>query len=611
MHQQALTAVRFWYTHMFRDPTNWWFEVIGINANFAPACFLLNLMEPMNATDFEGCSKYMALSDLNSRYCQDYTNLVWVGTNALVSAAFWKNWTLAEDFTSRLAAQMHYTNGFADGPKVDGSFLYHGPQEYIGGYGQNFLSTVMDLVSDFFPSTSFQAKILSNPNGLAKWVVDSQKFINWPTNLHDMLDQGRGLTRVGCCGNGITAVELTKFAKYLKDPLRQEILDFAKRVSTRKNDPPAFIGNYHLWKGDYVAHRTPAFNTFLRMSSSRTRLMECCMNGENKRGQYITDGTMLTYFTGDEWRGLLPAMNFEQWPGTTVEQNQGFSCPSSRMGKNNFTGGVSSGMYGVTAMDFQASISGTVRAKKGWFFFDDVVIALGSNISWTSKLHVRTTVEQRPLKSEVYVNDATRPIRGNTSITATLDKPLWIHHGRIGYLFLGSSAEHVEIRAGLQSGNGEDIQQKDNRTVSVNFLNVGVAHSHQQSSYAYALFPALDLSYFAQHVNSFGSDVKVLQNSEVVQAVARVSKGIVGAVFWKPTSLRLLDGSLLSVSRPVCVIVQRCDSVYTVSISDPSQTANASVKIQLQGVSKWVNLPAGEFAGSTMVVQINTKGEIQ
>jgi chondroitin AC lyase len=612
MHKAALTATRYWYYGMFRDSGNWFFEVIAVNQNFAPACVLLNEIAPLSADDRGGCTKYMQFSNLGHKYVQDYANLVWVGRNVLVNSVFWNNSTLANAFITKLESQMHYTSGMSDGPKVDGSFFFHGAQEYIGGYGQGFFQSVMNIVTDYLPGTSFQKTILANPNGLAKWVVEAQKFINWPTNLHDMLDQGRGMTRSKCCGNGLSAGLLEEFSQYLSSSWKVELQNFANRIRTLKNSPPIYIGNYHMWTADYVAHRMPAFNQFLRMASTRTKLMECCMNGENKHGQHITDGTLLTYFRGDEWRTSIAAMNWEQWPGTTVEQNQGFSCPGyDQHGKTNYVGGASYQSFGVTALDFVASIKGTVSAKKGYFFFPHFTVLLGAGISWKSNLPVRTTVEQRPLESQVFLNDTKSPVAFNKTSSIHVGGLTWVHHDRIGYLFPGNTRQEVELYAGIQKGYWEDIQHGMNVHVSENFLNLGLSHSKAQPSYEFVIVPDVNLSSFAAQVDELHKNISILSNTASVQAVADASTGITQAIFWTKGAGAILGGYQLSVSLPSNVIVKMLDAKnFEITVADPSQTPKASITVSLKdpshklAASKTVALPTGDYAGSSMTFDL-------
>jgi chondroitin AC lyase len=612
MHKAALTATRYWYHGMFKDSGNWFKAVIGVNKIFAPTCFLLNELAPLSSEDRAGCTNYMQFSNLEDIHVQDYTNLVWVGENILVNCVFWNNWTLANAFVTKLESQLHYTSGGVDGPKVDGSFFYHGSQEYIGAYGQSFLESVMKLVTDYLPGTSFQKLLLSNPNGLAKWLVESQKFINWPTNRHDMIDQGRAITRADCCGNELTANTLEEFSQYVPAPWKEEIQNYANRVRSHDNTPPIYMGNYHMWTADYVAHRMTSYNQFLRMASSRTKLMESCMNGENKHGQHITDGTLLTYFRGDEWKNTLAAFNWEQWPGTTVEQNQGFSCPGfDQHAKTQYVGGASYVSYGVTAMDFLASIKGTVSVKKGYFFFKTFTVLLGADISWKSKLAVRTTVDQRPLESHVYVNSTNSPVVFNKTSSIEVDGLTWVHHDRIGYLFPGNTHQEIELYAGIQKGYWEDIEHGMNKHVAINFLNLGLSHSKSQPTYEFVIVPDVNLTTFSTQVNQWHKDITIISNTASVQAVSDASSGITEVIFWSKGSTTILGGYQLSASIPANVIVKQQDSKnFEITVADPAQTPKATITLSLKdasqnlGTSKTIYLPTGDYAGSSQTIQL-------
>src|SRR5690606_5006128 len=67
-------------------------------------------------------------------------------------------------------------------------------------------------------------------------------------------------------------------------------------------------------------------------------------------------------------------------------------------GDNAYAGGVSDQRYGATA--YQLTYDG-VSAKKAWFFFDDEVVCLGTDIRSETDKNITTTLNQAWLQGKV------------------------------------------------------------------------------------------------------------------------------------------------------------------------------------------------------------------
>ena len=64
---------------------------------------------------------------------------------------------------------------------------------------------------------------------------------------------------------------------------------------------------------------------------------------------------------------------------------------------HSFVGGVSNGLVGAATMIYQRPTI-ALKAKKSWFFFDDLILCVGSGITISSenvtKQYVSTTITQ-------------------------------------------------------------------------------------------------------------------------------------------------------------------------------------------------------------------------
>lgn len=66
----------------------------------------------------------------------------------------------------------------------------------------------------------------------------------------------------------------------------------------------------------------------------------------------MADGTLYTYITGDEYEDIAPAIDWNMFPGITVDYNATvLSCDTENVnGLEDFVGGVSTGSIGAAVM---------------------------------------------------------------------------------------------------------------------------------------------------------------------------------------------------------------------------------------------------------------------
>src|SRR5262249_23504541 len=126
-------------------------------------------------------------------------------------------------------------------------------------------------------------------------------------------------------------------------------------------------------------------------------------NNQGLKNLYLGDGVNQIMVTGNEYYGIQPSWNWRRLPGTTVEQDTRSLTPpgsfGATKGTTSYAGGVSDGTYGATAFNYNRF---DVAAKKGWFFFDNEEVALGSAINAPNATsEVDTTLNQCLLTSTV------------------------------------------------------------------------------------------------------------------------------------------------------------------------------------------------------------------
>lgn len=167
----------------------------------------------------------------------------------------------------------------------------------------------------------------------------------------------------------------------------------------------------------------------------------CCLF-QGVKSEHFADGVANIYYTGQEYKDIFPVWDWQRLPGITCEQKIPLlPCRSDfRVRSSNFVGGVSGSMHGAAAMHL---LSRNLSALKSWFFFDDVYVAMGTNISCSSGNPIYTSLANRLLDGTVTVkvSGGYPPMILETgkrwyplSSAMTGSQLLWVHHGNTGYI---------------------------------------------------------------------------------------------------------------------------------------------------------------------------------
>jgi chondroitin AC lyase len=272
-------------------------------------------------------------------------------------------------------------------------------------------------------------------------------------------------------------------------------------------------------------------------------------------------------------------------------------------GSTNFTGGVSDGIYGCSVYDMDYN---NVRAKKAYFFFDDEVVCLGVGISSSAAENITTTLNQNWLMggAKISLNGKIKDVAKEQNV----HNPDWVWQENTGYFFLQTS--NVNVRAGTQSGSWALINaSRSNQQITGNVFKLWVNHGIKPTdgSYAYMVLSGIDLKDMDLYNKS---NIKVLENSNSIQAVKNEKLQMMQIVFHKPGIISD-NGLEISVDKPCVVLLKNIDSKnISMYVADPSQKLsqiNIKLKTILSNVQRKVNchLPTGNFAGSSAMVPLN------
>jgi len=168
-----------------------------------------------------------------------------------------------------------------------------------------------------------------------------------------------------------------------------------------------------------------------------------------------------------------------------------------------------------------------------------------------------------------------------------------------------------------QSGSWAEIGVGSSANISKDVFKIWINHPNppvKSGSYQYIVVPGIDYATFQQKVQSYQTEILVLQNSAEVSAVFHSGLSIMGAIFWAPGKVSGPTSEWnLSADKPCVVLVAQKQNAVTISVANPQQdAANNDVTITISRhltgagcnsdgtttTSKF-SLRNGEFAGST------------
>jgi chondroitin AC lyase len=177
----------------------------------------------------------------------------------------------------------------------------------------------------------------------------------------------------------------------------------------------------------------------------------------------------------------------------------------------------------------------------------------------------------------------------------------WVYHDSVAYIF--PQPADVNINNGQATGNWREINHQSWATTAMvqkDVFTLWIDHGvqPQQASYAWIVLPNVDPASTAAY--SRHMPIKILSNTNEVQAVQHQSLQRTGVVFYKAGAIRINDRLTLAASKPCVVMIKaKGDDISAITVGDPTQKLdNLQLKINERTID--VQLPAGDKAGSAV-----------
>ncbi|MFH0919484.1 MAG: polysaccharide lyase family 8 super-sandwich domain-containing protein, partial [Fibrobacterota bacterium] len=437
-----------------------------------------------------------------------------------------------------------------DGIYPDFSAVHHQTQLYIGAYGAQ-IAADGPRYQLFTRGTAYAlgASELSKLNG---FIAEATAWCLYD-KYYDPSVIGRTITRVSSNGlDGLTGLVLMAsqsgpYQTFLQrvskrmleswfSQLPAEIASLASDIY-KTSETAAWPNGYKNFFSTYFSvHRGPNYYMSVKMMGPGIQSSEQ-INGEGLKSWHLSDGLTYIFRSGEEYytHHVFPTLDWNRMPGTTIQKK--YYAPMGldtrgAINNNPFVGGVECGRYGASAMDFSSSFQ-ALTAKKSWFFFDDAMVCLGSDITCPTTDTAETIVNQRPLSANglpLIVNGST--VTSALGWSGKIADASWAACDSMGYYFPGGC--ELSAKAVTQTGRWRSIGSGDTTLHSNPMLTLWINHGINAAGadYAYAVLPNKSAADMAAYAATPG--VHVVANNDTLQAVENTPLNALGAVFWKP-----------------------------------------------------------------------------
>jgi chondroitin AC lyase len=484
---------------------------------------------------------------------------------------------LLNDAFERVYRELHTVRSMGEeGIQSDMSFHFDGARLNSGGGGLDFtLSCARFLVLGHGTPWQAPPEIVQL---FTAHLLDGQQWMICG-DVFDPSAAGRDLPSASRSLQPLAAV-VDRLAHLANTPRRPELVSLAQRLYGVAGP---LEGHRHFWRSDLTVHHRPGYYASVRVRSTR---------GTEADARLVGEGVTHLRRTGAEYQGMSPVWDRLRLPGVTCEQT-----PDATLGPgSSFAGGVSEGDYGLTVMEVEGE---TLKAKKAWFFFDEAVVCLGTDIHGSRpRCPVYTTVNQCLLRG---------PARAVGDNKKTVD----LHEGehdlsgayRVehdGFVYYFPVPLPVVARLGAQTAPFPE--NSDAEPPSCETFNLWIDHGVRPygANYAYTVLPVGLEPDSPARARSELSQIDIIANTPGLQAVAHRRLRMRQIVFWQPGEIPLGNGRRVAVNQPCILICREApNGGVRLSMANPRNEALV-VHVEYAGQCLCFTLPGGDQAGRSV-----------
>ncbi|KAJ6615863.1 polysaccharide lyase family 8 protein [Mycena sp. CBHHK59/15] len=610
--------------------TNWFENVILIPTWVGQVC--LSLGDSLSASERAGCTRITQRAYGTLQTGINGVSAI-TGANLLDIASVGIDLGLSLGDATTVAAAYASVHGDlvvqnalkADGIRADGSFGQHEGLLYNGAYGKDYANDVFNLEiasgGTQFEAGSSAMAVFTNLLLADQWMI----FRNTLTNiLHwDYTIIGRNLAQPVSDKNSAATLEVNLTQIQVLGQLwdSDDITSFYNGLTDDGTsvNPGSVVGNRMFYANDYMVHRGEDYIFTLKMYSKRTQNTEC-VDAQNNFGFHLSDGTIYTYTTGNEYQDIFAAWDWNLIPGTTVDYGATpLTCATARKtGTQPYVGGVSDGVVGIAAMRYENPTTKALTWRKTFFFLeDDVLFVMIALITSSTTAPVFSVLDQRTHVGDVFINGAVAGMGNYTGVSS-----LW--HAGTGYTFNASNpATSLSLQLGPRTGSWQAIGSSAAPPTTVDIFAAWLSHKDVSAPVTYAVYPGTTQEAFAAKVLAEPANLHVVRNDGSISALLDSAHNTAFITFWTTAGSTITIPSLTPGVGAIQVkangsssLIFRMDT-WDVTVSDPTQLLT-SVLLNftlLTGTAPpgWgtvksrpvaVALPVGGVAGQSVTVRL-------
>ena len=602
LHKAIESALNFWVTEK-PEHWNWWNHEVEEGKDLGVILVKMSVAKtPLNA-DLKQKVVELMIERCGHPFDKTGANRTDIATHWLYRASATDDKEALDVAYNSFLSALSYT--VEEGFQHDGSFFQHGPQLYIGGYGEEILKATTQIAS-LFVGTNIEMPT-DKLDILSKFVRETF-FATMRGKYMSYSVMGRSVSRKGNLDKSY-AVSLAERMKGIDPAHAAEYDNIIKRINGSNPSVGVVASHKHFFNADYTLHIRPEYTIDVRMVSENTCRVERG-NNENLKGYYMADGTTNILVDGGEYFDIMPSWNWSRLPGVTIPNNGG-RVPSYSdwgvLGTSQFAGGVSDGLYGASAYSYYDDYSGTnTGANKSWFFFDKEVVCMGS-VETTFSKGALTTVNQCLQKGEVVVD--AKPVAANSK-DYEYTNPKCIYHSKVGYVFPEGGDIWVMNKSKVK-GRWNGINKSETAETINNVFGVGFKHDNETNKhYAYVVVPGITSAGDLAGYTGKESPIAIVTNTADAQSVYHKTLDIWQTVIFNADKAVTYNDMSVKANRRCIVMIEKSGEGYKVFVADPGRTQSViSLDLTLPGnVKKTVsfNFSASKvYAGATKMVTVS------
>lgn len=301
---------------------------------------------------------------------------------------------------------------------------------------------------------------------------------------------------------------------------------------------------------------------------------------------------------------LSPGYNVNRAPGVTAPEVDPVLCeqPSHQMGSSAFVGGVSTKTgNGIFTNQFDLSQTNNpadyyktgitdLKFKKSYFYFDDKILCLGSDIG-CSNTELTTGVMQEKTYDWGFIQTSDESLSGDFNMTVSSNDNQWIIENKAGYYFFPDQTYT------LAKGEQSFIYSSEVGNYTGNFISAYINHNSEEvlnnnSSYAYVILPKADdvkMNQFAQKQISSQPRLEIVQMDEQAHIARDNELDMTGYVIFD-SNVKIQNCDVSEVDSPAVIMTKKIDDGKGLSLAVADPNLRISDKVSDYSEEKEINI---------------------